>query len=419
MDRISAITCQATSTSALNRRLSTTITAVFETLISKTRIQESVGDELIVNRSDTTKALHIELNRPKKLNALSFSQVKYLARLFPILHRTPPEECSAVIVTGAGDKAFCAGGDIKSLTSSTDPPIPSEQFFANEYCADIWSKALNRPYLSIWDGITFGGGVGISVHGGYRIATEATSFAMPETAIGFFPDIGATYFLPRLKNGMGLYLGLTGTRLNAADVVELGLATHFIKKESLNQLIEKLMGHNSSMNPTFLKRSAVDEILASLESSPLMSPMLTPEIHQEIKNFFHGIQSLKELIERLSAGISDRNAFAIRTMETLKMMCPLSCGIWIEQNNRGPHLSLAECLSLEYRLCQSFYNNDPHNNFKEGVRALLGDRCGKPNWNPALLTDVTPEQIKSHFEWTKGKQLFQSPDLEFPKEFDD
>ena len=178
----------------------------------------------------------IKLNRPDSLNALNFDMAnKFYDQL---LKWKQDKSIKQILLFGEG-KGLCAGGDVKSLFLSSNKNNLKKEFFQIEYKLNNSINEFTKPHLSIWDGIVMGGGIGLSIYGNMRLATEKAKFAMPETAIGFFPDVGGSYFLSRLQKGIGLYIGLTGKACNARDLMDLGLATHYFPSDELSQTIEK------------------------------------------------------------------------------------------------------------------------------------------------------------------------------------
>lgn len=173
----------------------------------------------------------LTLNRPKALNAVNLEMVAKVHEQLSQWQKTK----SLILMKGAGEKSFCAGGDVRSIVESKDPSF-GRNFFRTEYQTNHMIGSLKIPYIALIDGITMGGGVGMSVHGKYRVATERTLFAMPETAIGLFPDVGGSYFLPRLTGKIGLYLALTGARLKGRDVLSVGVATHYCDSAKIPEL---------------------------------------------------------------------------------------------------------------------------------------------------------------------------------------
>lgn len=173
----------------------------------------------------------LTLNRPKALNAVNYEMVEKVHFQLSQWQKTK----SLILIKGAGEKSFCAGGDVRSIVEANDPSL-GRNFFRTEYITNHMIGTLKIPYVALIDGITMGGGVGMSVHGKYRVATEKTLFAMPETAIGLFPDVGGSYFLPRLSGKLGLYLALTGARLKGKDVLNVGVATHYCDSSKIPEV---------------------------------------------------------------------------------------------------------------------------------------------------------------------------------------
>lgn len=292
----------------------------------------------------------ITLNRPKALNALDNSMVK---KVYSIL-KDWEKSISFVIVRGSGDKSFCAGGDVVAVTKegSKDPKVGSS-FFRHEYKMNYLIGMYKRPYISILDGITMGGGVGISVHGTYRIATEKTLFAMPETAIGLFPDVGGTYVLPRLKGKLGLYLALTGNRLKGTDVVKAGIATHYIESSYVPELLSKLCNTNYDKLDIFLNQNTVK--LDDKEFS------LTPYLDQ-INEYFSA-ENVEDILKYLK---NDGSAWALQTADTLSKMSPISLKITKTALERGTVQNLRQCLIMEYRLAVACVDARVSRDFYEG-----------------------------------------------------
>ncbi|XP_045765285.1 3-hydroxyisobutyryl-CoA hydrolase, mitochondrial-like [Maniola jurtina] len=325
----------------------------------------------------------ITLNRPKVLNSLNTSMV---TKLLPQLQEMESSK-RLVIIKGAGDKAFCAGGDVKAAIDKVEGRI----FFHTEYNVNYLIGKYKIPYIAFINGITMGGGLGLSVHGRYRVATEKTMIAMPETKIGLFPDVGGSYFLPRLQVNLGLYLGLTGDRLKGKDVVKAGIATHFVSSKRLYEL-EKLLSRCTS-------EIEVDNLLNKFNEPP-EEFSLAPNIKHI--NYCFAASTVEEIIERLE---KVQNDWSVKTLETLHQMCPGSLKITMRALQRGAQLDLPQCLRMEYRVaCRAIENHD----FPEGVRALLIDKDNKPQWNPKTLAEVDDDYVESYF-----KKLPQDRELQF------
>ncbi|KYN29336.1 3-hydroxyisobutyryl-CoA hydrolase, mitochondrial, partial [Trachymyrmex cornetzi] len=322
----------------------------------------------------------IVLNRPKALNSINLSMVQ---KIYSILKQWESSK-KLVIIEAIGEKAFCAGGDIKALVLPLNEPagnLQGEEFFRTEYTLNHLIGTYKKPYIAIINGITMGGGVGLSIHGKYRIATEKTLFAMPETAIGLFPDVGATYFLSRLKGRLGLYLGLTGQRLKGFDVFLAGIATHFVPSEKLADLKRDLFA---------LREVDIEPILNKYQQKLNHEFSLAPHMSQ-IENCFSA-PTVEEIIERLKKDNSD---WAQKNIEILFKMSPSSLKITKKAIDEGKEKSLADCLKTEYRLACTALTRD--GDFYEGVRALLVDKDQKPIWKPISLTAVTDEYVNKRF----------------------
>lgn len=324
----------------------------------------------------------ITLNRPKALNALNLEMIR---KITPALKQWESEEKVLILIRGVGGKAFCAGGDVTSIIKSRNGSSTlSRDFFYEEYQLNHLISTLQTPYVALIDGITMGGGVGLSVHGHYRVSTERTVFAMPETAIGFVPEVGGTYFLPRLKGKLGLFLALTGYRLKGADVYHAGISTHAVQSQELNLIQEELLG---------LKNADIEKCLAKFtKTAAFLQQPFSLEPHLQLIDDCFSAPSVEEIMNLLEVS---NIQFAKDSLVLLKKMSPFSLKITKRALDEGSELTLAECLQMEFRLSQRFVAD---NDFAEGVRALLIDKDQKPNWNPKTLEDCTPEKIQSYFE---------------------
>ncbi|KAH9578618.1 Enoyl-CoA hydratase/isomerase [Trypanosoma melophagium] len=324
----------------------------------------------------------VTLNREKALNAVNVEMLKYLKRAY--VHEPHAKGNAAVyVVKGAGEKSFCSGGDIVSVTTSD---IYKELFY-EEYQINYHILTMPNAQVSLWNGYVMGGGVGVSIHGRYRVASERALFAMPETAIGLFPDIGASWFLPRMQmKGLGLYLGLTGARLKGADLVHTGLATHYVPSEKFKQLEESLCQiEDPSKVELCLDGFAVKQL-----------PQFTLEPHcKTIEKIFtlKDTTTMEGIMDALSADGSD---FAKNTLDTLNKMSPTSLCVALEMQKRGAKVTdPADVFRADYTgAIRSCINHD----FPEGVRALLIDKTKDPKWKPERIADVTPELVESYFK---------------------
>ena len=277
----------------------------------------------------------IHLNRAKALNALNLEMAEsFLVQLKKWKYDS---SIKRVLLTGEG-KALCAGGDVKAIFLSTKESNLKKKFFQTEYTLNYAINDFKKPYLSIWNGIVMGGGVGLSIFGNKRLATEKVKFAMPETAIGFFPDVGGSYFLSRLMEGMGLYIGLTGYTLNAKESLFLGLATNYQNSNNI-EFIKKNYLKDGSLPNDYEKLSGSSEII---------------EYRDFIKNNFHG--SVISIMNRLE---NSNILFAKKLYKHLLKRCPMSLVITAELIKRAKNLTLKEALKMEFQVCQHMiYRND-------------------------------------------------------------
>lgn len=325
----------------------------------------------------------VTLNRPEALNALTLDMIRSLA---PKLRdwAKPGGEVGLVVVQGAGGKAFCAGGDIKAITAVPGGQLQRD-FFREEYQLDHLVGTLPIPYIAIMNGVTMGGGVGISVNSRFRVATERTVFAMPEVSIGLVPDVGGGYFLPRLPGQLGMFLGLTGHRLKGWDCLKAGLATHAVPDAQLGEL-QKALGSLEG------REEKVEEVLDSFVPSDARDHTFSLASQMDDINEIFGSDSVEEIVDKLQESQSE---LAPRALKTMKSASPTSLKVAFEQIRRGGKLSsLGEVLKMEQRLVIRCCR-DP--DFYEGVRATLVDRDNKPVWQPATLEGVTQERVESYF----------------------
>ncbi len=341
-----------------------------------------MSEDTIISESDVlTEARHgigwITLNRPKALNALNLGMIREMRK---VLEKWAVDSTvRAVVVRGAGGKAFCAGGDIRALYDARKSgPVPSD-FFREEYQLNCEIHHFPKTYIALIDGITMGGGVGISASANYRIASERTLWAMPETAIGMFPDVGGSYHLPRLAGALGPYLGLTGHRLSAADAVAAGVATHFIAEDLIPAFLRALPSHLDK-----------PDILVTRFSS-LPGPSELTANRQVIDRLF-GHRGVEAIVLALQAEDSD---WSRACLATLSRLSPTSLKLALEAQRRGAGRTFDEVMKMEFCIvCRVLENPD----FFEGVRALLVDKDQAPKWSPATLRDVSDAAIASYFE---------------------
>jgi enoyl-CoA hydratase/carnithine racemase len=317
----------------------------------------------------------ILLNRPRALNALNLPMIRACAAILQTWRDDP--HVDAVVIEGAGDRAFCAGGDIRVLREAqiAGDLATVDEFFAEEYALNLAIATYPKPYIALVDGICMGGGIGLSVHAPYRVATEHAGFAMPETAIGFFTDIGATFLLPRLAGALGTYLGLTGARVNGADAVHAGLATHFTPRDRLPALSAAL---------------ATDGVAALAAFNQPLPPDTLAEHRSAIDRCF-AAETVSAIVARLEA---EATPWADATLKALRHVSPSALHWTLLALRRGRDLTLKQALDAEFALTRSTMAQP---DFAEGVRAMLVDKDRKPKWQPARIEDVDPARIAAVF----------------------
>jgi enoyl-CoA hydratase len=342
-------------------------------------------DDILFERDGSIATM--TLNRPKALNALTLPMIMAMG---PQLEEWASDDAvKAVVIQGAGDRAFCAGGDVpalrKSIMVDNDGQAPSElsrTFFFEEYKVNHLIATYPKPYVALLDGVTMGGGVGMSVYGSRRVATERLMLAMPETAIGLFPDVGGGWFLAHLPGETGVYLGLTGSRVHAADAMALGITTHHMASERVAEMREQLTAVTSARD--------IDEVLARFHRPAGIAPI--SEHRREIDRCFAG-NTMEEIIGALKASGSE---FATKALESLAPKSPSALKVSLEQIRRGRKArDLGEVLTMEYRMSQHFM---AEHDFHEGVRAMLIDKDHSPQWKPASLEEVSESDVAGYFE---------------------
>ena len=308
----------------------------------------------------------IVMNRPKALNALDLGMIRAIAAALESWRDDPAVQ--AVVIEGAGERAFCAGGDIRMIRSHVvaGEPGPVETFFTEEYGLNRAIATYPKPYVALIDGVCMGGGIGVSVHGSARVVTEHAMLAMPETAIGFFPDIGASFVLPRLPGQLGIYLGLTGARLAGADAVHAGLATHFVPRAALPALSEAL----------------AEDGMAALGAATLTGQVVSGfslAAHRAAIDRCFAAPDMTGVITRLAA---EQSSWAEATIATLRTMSPSALAWSLALLRAGASRSLHDCLAAELMLTR---HATRHPDFAEGVRAMVVDKDRTPHWNPMTI----------------------------------
>ncbi|WP_295207056.1 enoyl-CoA hydratase/isomerase family protein [uncultured Brevundimonas sp.] len=327
-----------------------------------TRIEDGVG--------------RITLNRPKAIHALNRTMCEAMTEAL-LAWRSNPSVFS-ILIDHAGERGFCAGGDIRMIAESgAGDASEAKAFFLAEYRLNHLMFDYPKPIIAIVDGIVMGGGVGVSEPADIRVATERTTYAMPETGIGLFPDVGGGWFLPRLPGQTGVWLALTGARLKAQQTIELGIHTHFVPSDRIEALkadlvreaspIEAVGKHDMPIPPGFkFEREAIDRLFA-----------------------FDTVEAIFAALE------ADGSEWALAQLATLKTKSPQSLKVTLRQLRTGARLnSFADNMAMEYALGGRVVRT---HDFQEGVRAVIVDKDNAPKWSPADLSGVTDEALDALF----------------------
>jgi enoyl-CoA hydratase len=333
----------------------------------------------------------VTLNRPKALNAVTHAMARALRRQLDAW--ADAAAVTRVVVTAAGERAFSAGGDIRALTDLGRAGRRDEmlQFWRDEYPLNAAIKNYRKPYVALIDGIVMGGGVGISVHGSHRVAGDRFSFAMPEVGIGFFPDVGATWFLPRMPGELGAYCALTGERFGIDDALAAGVVTHRIPSARFGDLIEGLAGTVSA-----------DAVLAAFSEPAAEGPIMRRR--GTIDRLFapDSVEGILAALEREAASGSADAEWAGKTAATIRTKSPLSLKIALTQVRRGKTWDFETCMRAEFRIVSRIIEG---HDFYEGVRAVIVDKDNAPRWQPATLAEVSAAEVERHFAARPGDEL--------------
>ncbi|MAK62170.1 MAG: enoyl-CoA hydratase [Ponticaulis sp.] len=327
----------------------------------------------------------ITLNRPEALHALTEEMCVIMSDA--LLDWREDDEIGVVLVDHAeGTRGFCAGGDIRMLAESgAGDGKAATDFFRAEYRLNTLIHNYPKPYVSILNGVTMGGGVGVSVHGSHRITTEKTLFAMPESGIGLFPDVGGGWFLPRLPGEYGMWLALTGARLKGSDVTALGIGTHHVPGELLGNLV----GQIESADFSFEAEHLLNSILGSVSQTV---PHAEIEDYEDMINTCFSADSVERILECLA---SQEDDWARAQVNILKEKSPLTLKVAFRQLREGAHMaSFEDNMVMEYRIGARMVREGE---FHEGVRAVIIDKDNAPNWPSGDLSQVHEKKLQEIF----------------------
>lgn len=326
----------------------------------------------------------ITLNRPQVLNALSDQM---FTALYEQLQRWAIDpSIGAVVIRGAGTKAFCAGGDLKQVyyngAANYQKLIP---IFKAEYRLNILINEYPKPYIAFLHGIAMGGGLGISLHGTRVIANETLQLAMPETGIGFFPDVGASKFLSKCPYNLGLYLGLTGNIINISDALYCKLVHAYVPENKWQLLFNELLTLDLIENTI----ENIDRVINNYKKHPDIAPL---KEHRDTIEECFSQDSVINIIKYLKA---KNTPWTIEQVAILQKRAPTSLKVTLKQLQLGKHLTLPECMEMEFNLALEFFQQK---DVYEGIRAVLIDKTYDPKWNPATLTQVSDALVDNMFE---------------------
>ena len=331
---------------------------------------------------------YLTLNRPAGLNAVTLEMVRMLHRRLQAW--ADDQNVVAVVLRAAGEKAFCAGGDIRSLYDSyQNGDSLHREFFEEEYALDQYIHAYTKPLLALMNGFVLGGGMGLVQGASLRVISERTRMGMPEVGIGYFPDVGGSYFLSRLPSRVGFYMGLTGNHVGSADALYAGLADYCVPYERFAELEQALDRQDWGTAPV----QALTNLLVAMGCTELADApfkTLAPAIDE---HFAHdSVAAIRESLAGESR--AEYGDWAAETLKTLDNRSSLSMSVTLEMLRRGRELSLAECFRMELHLDRQWFDEG---DIIEGVRALIVDKDKNPRWNPPTLDEVTPERVAAFF----------------------
>jgi len=327
----------------------------------------------------------VTLNRPNAVNALTAGMAS--AMLEQLTLWADDDAVAAVLVRGAGDRGLCAGGDIVAIyRDMLDGGDATAGFWAEEYRLNLLISEYPKPYVAFMDGLVLGGGVGISAHGSVRIVTERTRMGMPETTIGFVPDVGGTWLLAKSPGETGTHAALTGAHLTGADALFLGLADHFVRSAKLAELAEALEGE------------AADDAVARFAED---APPSVLAAQQEWIDACYSSDDAGEIVRRLRAVGGEASDAA----DTIEAKSPTAVKVALESLRRVRGLGLEEALEQEYRVGLRFLAGP---DFREGIRAQVVDKDRNPHWRPATLAEVSRGDVESYFAPLGDRELMLS-----------
>ncbi len=340
----------------------------------------NTDDEILIERQGPL--VLVTLNRPAALNALSHNMIKHLLPGLDAWEKDPA--VMAILFRGAGGKAFCAGGDIKSTWANRADVAANDHYFYDEYNLNRRLFHYTKPLIALMDGITMGGGYGVAGYCDYKIATENTRWAMPETGIGFFPDIGSTYELSRMPGALGIFLALTGITTNAEDAYYAGAATHYMQAVQVSSLVDDLVAGGD---------------VATTVARYHHAPATVGPIQQNLA-IIERCFGQADVSAILAALGQDHSDWAQSILTLLHTRSPLSLCVTFERMKRAGVQDFDQLIELDYVIARHFMRGDE---FFEGVRAMLIDKDKAPKWQPGSVAEVSKTAVSRHFEPLPGR----------------
>lgn len=351
---------------------------------------DNLTSELLVEQKNNI--VFLKINRPKTLNAININIIRALNDILD--YCAINDDIVAIIIEGEG-RAFSSGGDIVGAYKAKQNGDNFVDFFLQEYLFNIKLHNFSKPYISFYDGIVMGGGIGNSIYGSYRIATENTLWAMPEASIGFFTDVGASYFTQKLDLYLALYICLTGARLKAADSIALGFATHYINSQKIEEFKNELMLNlqNKKWNiDTTNVFSIINETLKSYKTT-LEKTSFTEDKIKLLEKCFTST-NVQDILNKLSIEQKQNNKFASDILESFNLASPLSLLIIFKHISESRGLTLEECIKKDNIIMSNMLDDS---DFYEGVRAILIDKDKNPNWRYKNINDIDETIVANYF----------------------
>lgn len=331
----------------------------------------------------TNNLAKITLNRPKVLNALNADMFLQLREQLEKWESN--DSIKAILVKSNSEKAFCAGGDIRAIYEKKHQSADEiSRYFRLEYDVNRYIFHLSKPYIILLQGITMGGGVGISIHGSHCVAANNLRWAMPETMIGFFPDVGSTYYLSRLPDSLGAYLALTGSTINARDAFQLKLIKKIVPYDHFDALEKELTDTNFGAFDSDVVSKIINSYAEKVEEGSIF-------LHAEEISACFSFLSVEEIIEALHLL---ETAWSRETLKQLEQRSPTSLKVTLRQLHLAKQKSLDEVIEMDFQIAHRMLEN---HDFYEGVRAAIIDKDKNPAWNPAKLSDVSDDEVDSYF----------------------